>query len=35
MTHLVLEVERNGLVGNLHVGDLDGDLFELVVIPFA
>lgn len=34
-THLSVEVECNGLVGNLHVGNLDDDLLELIVIPIS
>ena len=33
--HLVTNVERDGLVGNLHVGNLDDDLLELRVVPVA
>jgi len=32
-TYLSVEVERNGLVGNLHIGDLDDDLLELIMVP--
>lgn len=32
---LVGEVEGDGLIGNLHVGNLDSDLFELVVVPVS
>lgn len=30
---LVVEIEADGSIGYLHVGNLDGDLLELVVIP--
>lgn len=32
---LSVQVECNSLVGNLHVGDLDDDLLELVVVPLG
>ena len=35
LAYLVCKVERNGLVGDLHVGHLDDDLLELVVVPVA
>lgn len=32
-THLVRDVERHGLVRDLHVGNLHHDLLELIVVP--
>ena len=34
-THLSVEVECNSLVGNLHIGDLDDNLLELIMIPIS
>lgn len=34
-THLSVEVERDGLVGNLHIGDLDDNLLELIMVPIG
>ena len=32
-THLSVEIECNSLVGNLHIGNLDDDLLELIMVP--
>ena len=34
-THLSVEVECDSLVGNLHIGDLDDDLLELIMVPIS
>jgi hypothetical protein len=33
--YLSVEIECNCLVGNLHVGDLDDNLLELIMVPFG
>jgi hypothetical protein len=32
-THLSVKVECNSLVGNLHIGNLDDNLLELIMVP--
>jgi hypothetical protein len=33
VAHLSVEVECNSLVGNLHIGNLDDNLLELIMVP--